>query len=103
VDQLACLTAVQSRVGGLGEDSMSAASWNIAGSVLSLLGLLILFRYGMPYRVRTGGVNYIITEQIDEEELKADKRYEIFGWVGLFFAVRCTLCQIAANIPAMIR
>jgi hypothetical protein len=82
---------------------MSAANWNIAGSVLTLVGLLILFRYGMPYRVRTGGVNYIITEQIDESELKTDRWYEFLGWVGLVMAVGGTLCQIAANIPAMIR
>jgi hypothetical protein len=82
---------------------MSAANWNIAGSVLTLVGLLILFRYGMPYRVRTGGVNYIITEEIDESELKTDRRYEFYGWVGLVFAVAGTLCQIAANIPTVIR
>ena len=82
---------------------MSAANWNIVGSVLTLVGLLILFRYGMPYRVRTGGVNYIITEQIDESELKTDWWYEFFGWVGLVFAIAGTVCQIAANIPAMIR
>ena len=29
--------------------------WTTAGLVLSLVGVLLLFRYGMPYRVRTRG------------------------------------------------
>jgi len=36
---------------------VSAQIWNIGGIVLSVCGVLILFRYGMPYRVRTGGAN----------------------------------------------
>jgi hypothetical protein len=82
---------------------MSAACWNIAGLMLTLAGLLILFLYGMPYRVRTGGVTYIIAEQIQQSELDADRRYAIYGWVGLVLAVFGTLCQIAANVPAMVR
>jgi hypothetical protein len=82
---------------------VSAANWNIVGSILTLVGLLILFRYGMPYRVRTGGVDYIITETTNEDEVKADRLYGILGWVGLVFAILGTLCQIAANVPAMIR
>ena len=29
--------------------------WTSAGLVLSLVGVVLLFRYGMPYRVRTRG------------------------------------------------
>jgi hypothetical protein len=82
---------------------MSAASWNIIGSVLTLLGLLFLFRYGMPYRVRSGGVTYLITENTDKEDVRLDKRYTVLGWIGLVFAIAGTLCQIAANIPTFVR
>jgi hypothetical protein len=34
---------------------MTAAAWSIAGLVMSLAGVLLLFRYGMPYRIPTGG------------------------------------------------
>jgi hypothetical protein len=34
---------------------LSTGWWTSAGLVLSLIGVLLLFRYGMPYRVRTRG------------------------------------------------
>jgi hypothetical protein len=30
---------------------MSAANWNAAGLIMNLVGVILLFRYGMPYRV----------------------------------------------------
>jgi hypothetical protein len=58
---------------------MNAANWNILGLVLTLVGILILFRYGMPYRVRTGGAIHIIAEETDEAEIKKDWWYGFFG------------------------
>jgi hypothetical protein len=69
---------------------------NVFGILLNLLGLLILFRYGMPFRVPTNGVNYIITETIDEAEKATDRKYEIIGYVGLLFAVAGTIMQAYA-------
>jgi hypothetical protein len=31
------------------------AIFSIIGLALNLMGVIVLFRYGMPYRVRTGG------------------------------------------------
>ena len=31
------------------------AIFSIIGLALNLVGVIVLFRYGMPYRVRTGG------------------------------------------------
>ena len=31
---------------------LPAGWWSTAGLVISLIGVLLLFRYGMPYRVR---------------------------------------------------
>jgi hypothetical protein len=53
-----------------------AGWWSIAGLVVSLIGVLLLIRFGMPYRVRSAS------------------RYEILGWLGLFLAVLGTICQI---------
>jgi hypothetical protein len=56
---------------------------NTVGIIVVLIGVIILFRYGMPFRVKTGGVTYIITEQIDEAEKKLDARYALYGYFGL--------------------
>jgi hypothetical protein len=34
---------------------MTAAAWSIAGLVANLIGVVLLFRYGMPYRPPTAG------------------------------------------------
>ena len=62
---------------------VSAQIWNIGGIVLSVCGVLILFRYGMPYRVRTGGANFLLLEKKDEEAIK--KRRSMPFWDGLVF------------------
>jgi hypothetical protein len=89
--------------GVTGREKMSAACWNITGLLLALAGILLLFRYGMPYRVRSGGAIHLILEQTDDAEIKAEKRYAIFGWIGLTLIVVGTLFQIAASIPALIQ
>ena len=82
---------------------MSAAGWNISGLCLSLIGILVLFRYGMPYRVRTGGAIAYVAEEPDEKEKVQEARYDVLGWIGLILVILGTLFQIAANIPYLIK
>ena len=73
---------------------MTAASWNILGLTLVLVGVLLLFVFGMPFRVRTGGVG----ETEDEKEKRAERVYNVFGWLGVSLVVLGTLSQIKANL-----
>lgn len=82
---------------------MSAAAWNIAGLILVLVGVLLLFRYGMPYRVRTGGDQFIILEQKDQSDIETEKLYGALGWIGLALVILGTACQVAANVPYFVR
>jgi hypothetical protein len=79
---------------------MSIAAWNILGLAMSLLGVLILFRYGMPFRVRTEGVGYIARRAIDEKERARDRSYTILGYIGLALVVLGTFCQMYAAYHA---
>ena len=56
---------------------MSTAEWNVLGLLLDLIGLLLLFRYGLP---------------------KADQRHMMLSWLGLVLLIAGTLCQIWANV-----
>ena len=50
----------------------------------SLVGVILLFRYGMPYRVRTEGETYLVLNgPLDQREIKADRRYDRWGKLGL--------------------
>lgn len=57
-----------------------------------LMGVILLFRYGMPYLVRTGGAINIVARAVDENEVKAEKSYACLGWIGLvfWFSERCS-------------
>jgi hypothetical protein len=78
--------------------TMTAASWNILGLILVLVGVLLLFVFGMPFRVRTGGSAFYVTERTDEKEKRAERIYDILGWLGVTLVVLGTLSQIIANL-----
>jgi hypothetical protein len=63
--------------------AISSSSWNIVGLLLVAAGVLILFRHGMPYRVRTGGVSVLALNQTDADAIKLEKRYAVLGWIGV--------------------
>jgi hypothetical protein len=42
---------------------------------MNVSGVILLFRYGMPYRVRTEGVSYYVTEDEDKREIATEQRY----------------------------
>jgi hypothetical protein len=70
-----------------------------AGLVLSLFGVLLLFRYGMPYRIENHGTFLIGADVAPDRArslLATDRRYKILGWIGLSLTVVGTLIQILA-------
>ena len=77
---------------------LPAGWWSTAGLVLSLIGVLLLFRYGMPYRVRTGGSSIYVASSSDPREATLERRYEMLGWLGLFLVVLGTVCQIVGAV-----
>ena len=77
---------------------MSAERWNILGIVISLAGVLLLFRYGMPYRTRTGGASALLLTRTDEDAIRLERRYDILGWIGLVLVFVGAACQIIANL-----
>ena len=60
----------------------------LAGIGINLTGVLVLFIFGMPYRVETKGESHILREEIDENALRIDRRYRLLGWLGLCLLLR---------------
>jgi drug/metabolite transporter (DMT)-like permease len=56
---------------------MSTAEWNVLGLLLALIGLLLLFRQGLP---------------------KPGQRNALSSWLGFALLIAGTLCQIWANL-----
>ena len=74
------------------------AIFSIIGMTLNLIGVIVLFRYGMPYRVRTGGNIGRIIQQKDEGARVLDVEYHNFGLLGLGAVVIGTVIQIIGAI-----
>ena len=77
---------------------LPAGWWTTAGLVLSLVGVVLLFRYGMPYRVRTRGQPIRVAISSDPRAATLERRYEILGWLGLSLVVLGTICQIIGAV-----
>jgi hypothetical protein len=76
---------------------LAAPAWNTIGILMSLIGVLLLFRFGMPYHVPTGGAQFIITEQVDENDILKEAKYMRYGYLGLGLTVFGSLMQIYAS------
>ena len=66
------------------------------GLLFALVGVLLLFRYGMPYRIETKGRSFLAIEEGDEAALRAERLYRELGMLGLVLIVVGTARQIGA-------
>ena len=72
---------------------------NILGLFSNLGGVLLLFAFGMPVRVATGGTAVTwTTSNINYQIKKFDDIYSALGWLGLGFVVLGTLLQALATL-----
>jgi hypothetical protein len=75
---------------------MSDRLLSLSGLALNLVGVLILFRYGMPFHVPSGGAVHLILEKTDQAEIELERRYTLYGYVGLFLLIAGTNLQMVA-------
>ena len=74
-----------------------AAAINVFGLVATWSGSSCFSAIGMPYRVRTKGETYMALDgPLDQEEIKADRRFDRWGKLGLFLIVLGTIAQIGS-------
>ena len=73
---------------------------NVTGLILNLVGVLILFRYGMPFHVPTGGAVSLITETRDHATIALEQRYTVYGYIGLGCLIVGTISQMIAALRA---
>jgi hypothetical protein len=69
---------------------------NIGGLVANLVGVILLFVFGMPFRVRTRGASYELREEVDHLAVTAERRYDVLGYFGLALIIVGTAAQIVA-------
>lgn len=77
---------------------MTQAVENVIGLLLNMLGVIGLFRFGMPFEVRDGGVTHLVTEQINADAIRRQKLFDVIGWLSLAAIIVGTGFQIWAAL-----
>lgn len=75
-----------------------AAYWNIAGLALNLAGVILLFRFGMPYRVPQINEGSLFADEPTSRDRETNQRYKIWGKIGLAAIVIGTASQAVATL-----
>jgi hypothetical protein len=81
---------------------MTLAQWNAAGQIMALVGVVILFRYGMPFRVNAGGGDMVTTNPT-EANIRQDKLHWWLGLFGLALVLIGGAIQVVLNFLPPIR
>lgn len=69
----------------------------IFGLTLDIIGVGLLWRFGLPENVKRGGVSYLRLEQDDPIEAAKAQRYDRISAVGLGLIVSGFLWQLAGT------
>jgi hypothetical protein len=56
---------------------------NACGLISDIIGVILLWKFGLPESISRQGHQYIITEQIDETEVIKAKRYDRYAKIAL--------------------
>jgi hypothetical protein len=75
-----------------------AATLNSIGLLLTIDGAVLVFRYGMSFTVRTGGViQFEADNPRDQNQIELERWYDRLALLGLVYVMLGTLFQVIAN------
>jgi hypothetical protein len=77
---------------------MSTSHWiNSLGLVLDIVGVVMIWRYGLPEPLSRKGAIHIIAEQSDQAEKAKAARYHLLSKTGLGLVLVGFLLQFLSN------
>jgi hypothetical protein len=78
---------------------MNAASLTVVGLIMNLVGIILLFRYGMPFRVRTDGSKVRwLSGQKNPQVVRTERLHSVLGWIGLTLIILGTASQVCGTL-----
>ena len=73
-------------------------NWAAIGLAMDIVGVLLLWRFGLPPNVSRGGTSYLILEQSDEAEARKAKVYDHVAHVAITLIVLGFILQLIATL-----
>ena len=74
---------------------------NTLGLMFDIIGVVMLYFYGLPATVDKNGYSYYIAEDESTEEKDKWKRYHLRSKVALTFILIGFACQVASNVMSL--
>lgn len=68
-----------------------------SGLMLDIVGVILIFLYGLPEPISREGHQCIITEQVDEKEALKAKKYDFRARIGLTLLILGFALQLVGN------
>lgn len=67
------------------------------GLALDMLGIIIIFFFGISPRLDIKGNTYRVSGEVDENEIRKAKIYKLLSWIGLILIFMGFLFQFIGN------
>jgi hypothetical protein len=68
---------------------------------MSLVGVIVLLGFGMPFHVLTGGAVLLADSDEDQESIRIERRNRRLGWLGLALIIAGTVVQIYVSMVTL--
>jgi hypothetical protein len=73
--------------------------FTVAGLVSDILGVMLLWRYGLPAEISRSGAIRFVAEQEDSAEKALARRYDRLGRLGLILLILGFVLQLTGSWP----
>ena len=77
---------------------MSWFSLNNIGLTADILGVILIWKFGVPNDIRPEGESFLLIGKGDKEEIQKAKLYKIWQTMGLILLIIGFLSQLIGNI-----
>jgi len=74
---------------------LPSSTWTVISTVSGVSGVLLLFYYGMPGAVQTGGRPLVVADATPEAKAE-ERRNMMLGYLGLGLTIFGAICSIVA-------
>ena len=69
---------------------------NIVGLLFNIIGVILIWRYGLPADINREGHVILVLEGKDEKEKSLAHKYDIMSRIGMFLLILGFVCQFIA-------
>jgi hypothetical protein len=69
---------------------------NIVGLSFNIIGVMIIWKYGLPANLDRDGHIHLVTSQVNESEKILAQKYDTYSKLGMILLILGFVCQLIA-------